>query len=140
MHEPNKLGAFAAKSVRRWLDNHFQVYVTWGHKFHPIKFVATEVESIGDRLLYQNQYRLNLVTNQYDLVQVPSPPLGIQLMDEVKYRARLDRYLEEILRDSFREFPTVCFRGDDCRVERDFLIPVFEYHEAATGKVSLLRH
>ncbi len=140
MHEPNKISAFAAKSVRRWLDNDFQVYVTWGPKFHPIKFVATEVEPIGERLLYQNQYRLNLVTQKYDPVQVPSPPLGIQLMNVVKYRARLDQYLEEILRDSFREFPTESFRGDDCRVERDFLIPIFEYHEAATGKVSLLRH
>ncbi|KAI4098724.1 MAG: hypothetical protein LQ339_006329 [Xanthoria mediterranea] len=140
MHEPNSFSAFAAKSVRRWLDNDFQVYVTWGHNFHPIKFVATEVESIGDCLLYQNQYRLNLVTNQFDLFQVPSPPLGIQLMDVVKYRARLDRYLEEILRDSFREFPTVGFRGDDCRVERDFLNPVFEYHEAATGKEKHMVH
>lgn len=141
IHEPNKFNALAAKSIRRWKDNHFEVYVTWGHGFQPIKFAATEIESIGDRLLFQNQYRLNLITNQYDLVQVPSPPLGIQLMEVVEYRARLDRYLEGILlRDSFWRFPTVCFRGDDCRVERDFLIPIFEYHEAATGRVSLLRH
>lgn len=140
MHEPDKITAFAAKSFRRWLENHFQVDVTWGSKFLEMKFDVTEVEPIGDGLLYQNQFRLNLVTNQYDPVRVPSPPLGIQLMEVADYRAELDQKLEEILRASFWEFPEVCFRGDDCRVERDFLIPIFEYHEAVDGRVSLLRH
>ncbi|KAL8854256.1 MAG: hypothetical protein Q9221_000970 [Calogaya cf. arnoldii] len=134
MHELNKLRALTRTYVHRWLDNHFIVLVTWGHQFRPIKINVTEIESVGKHLLVQNQYRLNLVTNQHDLVQVPSPPLAIQLMAVDVWRVNLDAYLEGILRDGFRRFPTVCFRGDDCRVERDLLIPIIEYHEAATGR------
>lgn len=54
------------------------------------------------------------------------------------WRRRFNEYLEELLETSFWRFPEVCFRGDDCRVARDFLIPIFEYHEAATDSVSFL--
>ncbi|KAL8729488.1 MAG: hypothetical protein Q9166_004736 [cf. Caloplaca sp. 2 TL-2023] len=138
-HDPEKLRAFASTHVHRWLDNHFVVFVTWGY-FRPIKVDATEIEAVGTTLTVQNQYRLNLTTNQYDLVQVPSPPLGMVLMAVVEWREKLDGYLEELLRESFWRFPEVCFRGDDCRVERDFLLPIFEYHEAATGRARDLVH
>ncbi|KAL8843545.1 MAG: hypothetical protein Q9170_000049 [Blastenia crenularia] len=134
-HEPEKLRAFAAKRVHRWLDNHMTVYLTWGY-FRPIKCDVTEIVSNGPSLLLQNQYRLNLATDQYELVQVPSPPLGMMLMLVKEWRSKLNQYLEDLLQTSFRRFPEVCFRGEACRVERDFLLPIFEYHEASTGKVS----
>ncbi|KAL8992302.1 MAG: hypothetical protein Q9169_007207 [Polycauliona sp. 2 TL-2023] len=140
MHDTHKLRAFAVTHVRCWLQNRFDIYVTWGHDFRPIKVAVTEIEPVGTRLLIQNQYRLNLSTNQYDFVQVPSPPLGIQLMCVDEWRARLDGYLEGILRDSFRRIPAVCFRGDDCCVGRDFLIPIFDYHEVASGRKKELVH
>ncbi|KAL8921926.1 MAG: hypothetical protein Q9172_003775 [Xanthocarpia lactea] len=136
MHDPKKLRDFAAARVRAWLENRFTVYVTWGHEMPPIKADVTEVQSRGRSILYQNQYRLDVTTGQYELVQAPSPPLGIQLMDVDEKRAELGEYLEDILQAHFWRVPEVCFRGDDCRVERDFLLPIFEYREAATGKVS----
>ncbi|KAL8899860.1 MAG: hypothetical protein Q9192_001350 [Flavoplaca navasiana] len=135
-----RLRAFAGARIHHWLDNHFEVCITWGHEFRPIKVGVTEIEPEGTSLLLQNQYRLNLLTNQYDLFQAPSPPLGIQLMFVRGWRVRLDGYLEEIIRGSFGRFPAICFRGDDCRVEKEFLIPIFNYHEATTGRVSLLYH
>ncbi|KAL8784708.1 MAG: hypothetical protein Q9213_003804 [Squamulea squamosa] len=140
MHDPGNLRRFAARHISRWLDNHFVVLVSWGHGFRPIKVVATEAECVGDTLLFQNQYRLDLTTKQYDLVQVPSPPLGMQLMAVVEWRAKLGGYLEEILRKSFRRFPEVCFRGDDCRVEKDFLLPIFDFHEVVEGRAKFLVH
>ncbi|KAL8643275.1 MAG: hypothetical protein Q9226_008412, partial [Calogaya cf. arnoldii] len=134
MHELNKLLALTRTHVHRWLDNHFIVLVTWGHPFRPIKVDVTEIELVGKHLLFQNQYRLNVVTDKYDLFQIPSPPLAIMLMAVDVWRVNLDAYLEGILRDDFRRFPAVCFRGDACRVERDLLIPIIEYHEAATGR------
>ncbi|KAI4167570.1 MAG: hypothetical protein LQ343_007109 [Gyalolechia ehrenbergii] len=138
-HDPQKLRAFASNRVNRWLDNHMTIYLTWGY-FRNIKCDVTEVESNGPSLLLQNQYRLNLETNQYDLVQVPSPPLGMVLMLVKVWRTKLDSYLEELLETSFGRFPEVCFRGDACRVERDLLLPIFEYHQAASGKVRKLVH
>lgn len=111
------------------------VYLTWGYYRH-IKCDATEIESRGPNLLQQNQFRLNLATNRYDIVTVPSPPLGMVLMPVAEWRRKLNDYLEDLLRTSFWQFPDVCFRGDDYRVAKDFLIPVFEYHEAATDRVS----
>ncbi|KAL8837489.1 MAG: hypothetical protein Q9176_005677 [Flavoplaca citrina] len=140
LRDTMRLRAFARARIHRWLDNHFEVCITWAHEFRPIKVGVTEIEPKGTSLLLQNQYRLNLLTNQYDLFQAQSPPLGIQLMSVGEWRVRLDGYLEEIIRGSFRRFPAICFRGDDCRVEKDFLIPIFDYHEAATGRVSLLCH
>ncbi|KAL8655040.1 MAG: hypothetical protein Q9210_001131 [Variospora velana] len=131
-HDPEKLRAFARQRVHRWLDNHMPVHLTWGYG-RPIKVDVTEIESIGTSLLLQYQYRLNLVTNQFELVKVPSPPLGMVLMPVAEMRRMFSEYLEELLGTSFWEFPEVCFRGDDCRVAKEFLIPIFKYHEAATA-------
>ncbi|KAI4093175.1 MAG: hypothetical protein LQ344_003002 [Seirophora lacunosa] len=138
-HDPEKLRAFAKERVRQWLDNHMTVYLTWGY-FRPIKCDATEIESNGPSLCFQNQFRLNLATDKYELVKVPSPPLGMVLMSVGLWRRRFNEYLEELLETSFWRFPEVCFRGDDCRVARDFLIPIFEYHEAATDSGRKLVH
>ncbi|KAL8855525.1 MAG: hypothetical protein Q9178_007845 [Gyalolechia marmorata] len=140
MHDPNKLRDFTATRVRVWLENRFTVSITWGYGIPPIKVEATEVEPIGDSILFQNQYRLNLTTNQYELVRVPSPPLGIELLAPPESRAELDGYIENILQKSFRRVPEVCFSGDDCRVERDFLLPIFEYQEAAAGRANDMVH
>lgn len=113
------------------------VYLSWGYG-RPIKCDATEIESAGQNLLFQNQYRLNLANNRYELVEVPSPPLGMLLMAVSEWRLKFDVYLEDLLQTSFRRFPQVCIRGDDCRVAKDFLVPIFEYHEVATGRVRLL--
>ncbi|KAL8909796.1 MAG: hypothetical protein Q9171_004886 [Xanthocarpia ochracea] len=140
MHDPKKLRDFTATRAHGWLENRFLVYLTWGHGFPPIKVEATEVEPKGDSILFQNQYRLNLTTNQYELAQVPSPPLGIALLAPPERRAMLGGYIEDMLQKSFRRVPEVCFRGDDCRVERDFLLPIFEYKEAAAGRAKDLVH
>ncbi|KAL8675831.1 MAG: hypothetical protein Q9186_007565 [Xanthomendoza sp. 1 TL-2023] len=138
-HSPENLRRFASTRVRCWLDNHFIVFVTWGY-FRHIKVDVTEIESVGSSLLVQNQYRLNLSTHRYDLVQISSPPLGMVLMNVGEWRGKIDAYIEDLLREGFWRFPEACFRGDDCRVERDFLLPIFEYHEAATEKAKPLVH
>ncbi|KAL9605098.1 MAG: hypothetical protein Q9219_000032 [cf. Caloplaca sp. 3 TL-2023] len=131
-HEPEKLRAFASKRVHRWLDNHMTVYLTWGY-FWPIKCDVTEIQANDSSLLLQNQYRLvDLKTDQYNHVQVPSPPLGMMLMYVSVWRQNLNKYLEDLLRTSFPGFPKVCYRGDACRVEREFLLPIFDYHGATT--------
>ncbi|KAL9633462.1 MAG: hypothetical protein Q9204_003383 [Flavoplaca sp. TL-2023a] len=140
LRDTMRLRAFARARIHCWLDNHFEVCIMWAHEFRPIKVGVTEIEPEGTSLLLQNQYRLNLLTNQYDLFQAPSPPLGIQLMFVREWRVRLDGYLEEIIRGSFGRFPAICFRGDECRVEKDFLIPIFNYHEAVTGREKALVH
>ncbi|KAL8764298.1 MAG: hypothetical protein Q9184_000003 [Pyrenodesmia sp. 2 TL-2023] len=137
--DAEKLCAFARKRVRRYLDNHMVVYLTWGYD-RPIKCDATEIEPVGSNLLQQNQFRLNLATNRYDVVTVPSPPLGMILMAVAEWRRKFNIYLEELLETNFRQFPDVCFRGNDCRVAKDFLIPIFEYHEAATERAQKLVH
>ncbi|KAL8960602.1 MAG: hypothetical protein Q9193_002722 [Seirophora villosa] len=101
---------------------------------------ATEIESNGPSLCFQNQFRLNLATDKYELVKVPSPPLGMVLLSVGLWRRRLNEYLEELLEKRFWGFPEVCFRGDDCRVAKDFLIPIFKYHEAATDSGRKLVH
>ncbi|KAL8905824.1 MAG: hypothetical protein Q9207_002395 [Kuettlingeria erythrocarpa] len=137
--DPEKLCALAEKWVRRHLDNHMVVELTWGY-FRPIKCHATEVEPLGPNLLLQNQFRLDLATNRYDAVTVPSPPLGMVMTPASEWRLEFNKYLEELLETRFGRFPEFCFRGDDCRVARDFLIPIFEYHKRATTKARELVH
>ncbi|KAL8709093.1 MAG: hypothetical protein Q9220_006114 [cf. Caloplaca sp. 1 TL-2023] len=138
-HDPKKLRSFASTHVRRWLDNRFLVWVTWGH-FRPFKCEVTEIEPAGATLLYQDQNRLNLDTNQYDLVSVPSPPVGMILMDVPGWRTRLKGYVEEALRENFWRLPDVCFQGDDSRVARALLLPIFRYNRSSTGKAQELVH
>jgi hypothetical protein len=52
------------------------VDVTYGHG-RPIMCEVQEFEPYGDFLSGHFQYRLNLVTNQYETVRVPSPPIGM---------------------------------------------------------------
>ncbi|KAL8695443.1 MAG: hypothetical protein Q9218_000021 [Villophora microphyllina] len=139
-HDRERLRKFASDRIRRCLDDsRVTVYVTWGY-FKPIKCNTVEIEPIGTSLLYQNQWRLN-ERGEYDLVQVPSPPLGMILMAVGEWRVRLNGYLEEMLQKSFHGFPKACFRGDDCCVAREFLIPIFEYQNAIeAGKAKSLVH
>ncbi|KAL8783394.1 MAG: hypothetical protein Q9213_004653 [Squamulea squamosa] len=137
--DPEKLFAFASTSVHRWLDNHFAVLLTWGY-YRPIKVDATEIEAVGTNLLVQDQYRLNLATNQYERIQVPSLPLGMQLMSVVRWRKELDRYLEELLERDFQRFPKVCFRGNHNVVQHHLLLSIFEYHESVTHMARDLVH
>lgn len=113
-------------------DSHIPVLVTWGY-FRPIKLNTQEIVPRGTSLLYQNQWRLNQ-EGGYGLVQVPSPPLGMYRMAVEEWRIRLNKYLEEALEETFWGFPAACLREGDSRVERDFLIPIFEYHNQTEAK------
>lgn len=126
-HQPEKLREFCKAQVMRWTKNHFTVYMTWGYGM-PIRCEVHEIEPRGDDLLFQNQYRLNLTTTRYDLHKVPSPPLGIMLLDVLPWRGKLNRYLDNLLQTEFDNFPGMCFRGSECAVQRDLLYPMHAYH------------
>ena len=137
--DPTELISFALKRVSRWLNNHMEVRLTWGC-FKPIVCSVHEIEPQGDSLLFQLQYRLDLSTGKYDLVQVPSPPLGMILMAFPEGQKRLLEYLDLALEERyFRGFLQTCFRGNDCLVEQDLLLPIFTYYnELEHGKVRLM--
>lgn len=103
------------------------MYLTWGYG-DAIKCEVNEIEPVGDDLLYQNQYRLNLNTGRYDLCKVPSPPLGIILLQVGPWRQRLDHYLNNLLQAEFVGFPSACFRGRECEIQRDLLHPIHAYY------------
>ncbi|KAL8642700.1 MAG: hypothetical protein Q9228_000630 [Teloschistes exilis] len=132
-HDHETLLALQSKGMRGWLrGSHIPVLVTWGY-FRPIKFNTQEIVPRGTSLLYQNQWRLNQ-EGGYGLVQVPSPPLGMYRMAVEEWRIRLNGYLEGALEETFWGFPAACLREGDSRVERDFLIPIFEYHNQTEAK------
>ncbi|KAL8952427.1 MAG: hypothetical protein Q9222_001662 [Ikaeria aurantiellina] len=133
-HDIEKLRSFTRTHVRRWLENHFLVWVTPG-LFRPFKCEVTEIEPVGATLLYQDQNRLNLSTNQYDLVSVPSPPVGMKLMDFARWRTGLKDYVEEAFQENIWRIPDVCFQGDDSRVARALLLSISRYDRSSTGKV-----
>lgn len=126
-HEPDKLREFCKAHVFRWTENCFTVYMTWGYG-KPIKCEVHEIEPRGNDLLFQNQYRLNLSTRRYDLHKVPSPPLGIMLLDVPSWRQKLNCYLNNLLQTEFENFPRMCFRGSECAVQKDLLYHVHVYH------------
>ena len=130
------------------------VHVTWGHS----RDILCEVQEIipeGDYLCFQNQYKLNLATNNYDRVLTPSPPLGIvltlledcsqrlerplgmMLMTVNDWRKKLDQYLDYVLENDFHDFPEHCFRGSENEVQRDLLCHFHKYYESTAGTVSL---
>ena len=110
------------------------VYVTWGYG-RSIKCNVSEVEPEGERLLFQSQYRLDLTSNKLVLRRVPSPPLGMQMLQTKEWRNRLDEYLDTFLVKDFLGFPEVCIRGDHTRVQKDFLIPIYDYYMSASADV-----
>ena len=94
-----------------------------------------EIIPKGTSLLTQNQYRKNLDTNDYELVQVPSPPIGMRLIQVPEWQKSLEGYLEDLLLSDFHAFPDLCLQGADCEVQRD-LIHILHKHYLLTGDVS----
>ena len=133
-HKTENLRAFCKTRVRRWTDNHFKVYMTWGHG-KPILCDVTEIEPEGESLLSQNQYRLNLTTSRYELHKVPSPPLGIMLLNVKVWRSGLEEYLDDLLSTDFDGFPEMCFQGVECAIQRDLLKPIHRYTIDSTTTV-----
>lgn len=76
-HEGPSLRQFVKQHVRSWTTNAMKVSVTWGHG-QPIRCEVLEFEPNGDFLLFAAQYRLNMKTNKYETVRVPSPPIGMK--------------------------------------------------------------
>lgn len=109
--------------------------MTWGYG-KPIECEVNEIEPEGNDLLFQNQYRLNLDTEQYDLHKVPSPPLGIMLLSVGFWQKWWDDYLNDLLQSDFEGFPETCFRGRECMVQRDLLYPIHAYYTKSSEDVS----
>lgn len=108
--------------------------MTWGYG-NPIPCEVTEVEPVGESLLYQNQYRLNLATNLLELHRVPSPPIGIEFLNVESWGPQLDVYLDDLLDNKFNGFPDTCFRGYECEIQRDLLRPLHQYFLDSTDTV-----
>lgn len=134
-YEPENFRVFTKTHVRHCTDNYFDIFVTWSERFRAIKIAVTEMEVIGNTLRIQNQYRLNLTTNQFELIQVPSPLLGLQIVEVVQWRSMLDHYVEDLLRKSSSLVPDVCFQDYDCTVESDFLRSFLDFSKVADGRV-----
>ena len=111
------------------------VYVTCGIGKN-IPCPVQEILPNGTSLLVQNQYRKNLDTNDYDLVAVSSPPIGMRLMPVAEWQKRLDKYLDDLLQNGFDAFPELCLQGSDCEVQRDLLHALHSYYQR-TDDVSL---
>ena len=118
---------FCKEQVGRWTDNRLTVYVTWGYG-RSIKCEVHEIEPKGNELLFQNQYRLNFATRRWDHHKVPSPPIGIMLLDVVVWRRKLNSYLNNLVDTEFENFPETCFRDPECEVQKDLLHPIHAYH------------
>lgn len=136
-HTVENLRGFCRSRVWKWTDNLFTVAMTWGYG-EPIECEVTEIIPKGKSLLYQNQYKLDPETNRYSLHKVPSPPLGIKLIDIQTWRSQLDKYLDDLLQKDFVGFPSACFRGPDCEIQRDLLHPFHDYFLQSDTKVSIL--
>ena len=136
-HTVENLRGFCRSRVWGWTDNHFTVAMTWGYG-KPIECGATEIIPKGKSLLYQNQYKLDLATNRYSLHRVPSPPLGIMLIDVPTWESELDKYLNDLLQKDFAGFPSACFRGPKCEIQRDLMNPFYQYYLQSGTKVSIL--
>ena len=108
--------------------------MTWGYG-NSIPCEVTEVESVGESLLYQNQWRLNLATNLLDPYRVPSPPIGIETLDVESWGSRLDAYLDDLLDNDFDGIPDTCFRGYELEIQRDLLRPLHKYCLDSTDTV-----
>lgn len=132
-YDPDRFLAFASTHVRRWIDNRFRIFITWSEFFPSITAEVTEFEAVGSPHRFSSQYRLNLATNQPEVVQIPSLPLGLQPMNVAEWRVALDEYLEQLLRESSSLIPDVCFDGDDCTVASDFLRSLLKFRQAVTG-------
>ena len=96
-----------------------------------------EIIPKGTSLLTQNQYRKNLDTNDYELFPVPSPPIGMRLIQVPEWQKSLEGYLDDLLENGFHAFPDLCVQGTDCEVQRD-LLHVLHDHYLLTGDVSYL--
>ena len=103
------------------------------------KSISCQVQEIrpnGDSLLRQKQYRKNLDTNEYDLVTVASPPIGMRLIQVPQWQKNFERYLDDLLlQPGFHAFPEQCIQGTDCEVQRE-LLHVLHRHYLLTGDVS----
>lgn len=74
-HESENLLQYVKQHVQEWTRNTMTVSVTWGYG-RPIKVDVNEFKPKGDFLLSHSQYRWNMVTDKYETVRVPSPPIG----------------------------------------------------------------
>ena len=136
-HTMENLRGFCRSRVWRWTNNHFTVAMTWGYG-EPIECEATEIVPKGKSLLYQNQYKLDLATNRLNLHRVPSPPLGIMLIDVPTWRSKLDKHLNDLLQKDFVGFPSACFRGTKCEIQRDLMNHFHQHYIQSGTTVSIL--
>lgn len=81
--------------------------------------------------LFQNQFLLNPQKDQYDLVQVPSLPLGFVVMAVSEWRMRLNDYFEDAIENHFQSFPVLRLYSP---VERSILLSIFDYYNTAADK------
>lgn len=133
-HNEDKLRAFCRAKVFAWTENQMVVQVTCGIG-KSISCTVQEIRPNGTSLLMQKQYRKNLGTNEYDLVTVPSPPIGMRLIQEPEWQKSLEKYLDDLLQTGFHAFPEQCIQGTDCEVQRD-LVHALHRHYLLTDDVS----
>ena len=133
-HGVTAIKAFCRAHVYEWTENRLTVHLTWGYGAL-ITCDVEEFKPLGNSLLYQNQYKKNLETGGLDLVRSPSPPLGMTLIRIGPWRAQLLAYLDRLLEEDFAGFPEACYRGADCKVQRELLL-VLHRHYTVTKNVS----
>ena len=126
-HQIAAIMDFCRARVCNWTGNQLTVFVTWGYG-RPIKCDVQEFQPQGDSLLYQNQYKKDLVTGNLKLVKAPSPPVGMMLIQIFEWRVKLQDYLNQLLETDFFGFPRVCYQGKDCEVQRCLLYAVHQYY------------
>ena len=150
-HEAENLRQFVKRHIQGWTRNTMTVSVTWGYGL-PIKIDVKEFEPKGDFLLLQSQYRWSMVTNKYETVRVPSPPigrnhrrstngsktkgpLGIVLIDSKDWQKKLDVHIDWEVEENFAGFPERCFQGQQFEVQKDILNVLHSHHVALKQRV-----
>ena len=127
IYQPANLEKFVEAGVSRWTDNIIDIQLTFGWGQH-IDFSAEEALPKGPDLLYQNQYRLREGTDEWQLVTVPSPVVGMRRFDTRKLQNRIRTFVNDVIEKGFAGFPEQCFQARDNKVHRELLNGIYCFY------------
>jgi hypothetical protein len=130
MHENGYLMDYCNQYIRQWLNVEITIYMTCGQKDMPrIPVKVYEFLPIGEELLVQRQYIIDVDTHQRRTVLKRSPALGMQQINHLEEKV-YDKYISDIVDNYIDTFGELCWREDD----NDFQQKLFHLMTRLTPK------